>query len=228
MSEKFLKPRSIELPVESRDKILEDAFLTSVQGRILESFSEALEEGGFTSDEENEFRSELSKLSLKDLNGVLSMPHELKQMRLPRLHERVESGMSVHEIVMQLVKEAQERGFTIGYHMSASDIKPKPGGMARPDSWTIDGKEQDHRDNDMPMAYYSTSLSHLYGKKRARFLYIIRSEMGEHTTHKQDNDGAWGRATKLDIVEKLEYEDVMKEARMRANGMLEQGSESAE
>jgi hypothetical protein len=206
----------------SPDRILEDAFLTVVQQRILESFSDALSESGFTGDEESEFRSEISRLSLEDLGGVLSMPHELKQMRLPKLHERITSGMAIHDVVGLLVKESRERGFKIGYHMSNSDIQPRAAAKGKTESWTIDGREKDHRDNDLPMAYYSTSLSHLYGKKRARFLYIIRAETGTGTTHKPDNDGAWGRATKLDVVDKLDYEEVMTDARNRANGLLDE------
>ena len=213
------KKRTAERATFGSERVLEDAFMTEVQDRILESFSDALEDSGFTAEETEQFRAQLSQLSLSDVQGVLSMPHELRERRFPKFLARVHAGESITTIVQDLVREARERGFTIGYHMSNSDILPRKGKEST--AWVIDGKEQDHRDNDLPMAYYSTSLQSLYGSKRARFLYIVRADTGRETTHKQDNDGTWGRATKLDIVDKLDYESVISKARDRANGLVD-------
>lgn len=211
--EKLSTPKVDSGRRESGEQMLEDAFVSVVQERIIETMSEALEEAGFTPEQERTFRKHLASLPLQDINGVLSIPYELRHMRLSKLHERVEDGTSVAEIVDSIAREARERKFTIGYHMSNAEIAPVK--TAKSEAWAIDGREQDHRDSDLPMAYYSTDLANLYDKKRARFLYIIRADMGPETTHKQDNDGTWGRAGKLDIVERLGYEDVMREARER-------------
>lgn len=216
-------PRNKNAKLETRpsaDRVTEEILLSSVHEQILEGLADSLEEAGFTPEQEQDFRSELSKLSLSDVNGVLSMPYELKQTRLPKLAEKIRSGVPVTEIVRVLADEAKKMGYTLGYHMSNSDIMHKRG-RSGAISWIVDGREQDHRDNDLPMAYYSTSLSKLYGAKRARFLYIVRSETGEGTTHKQDNDGSWGRATKLDIVEKSDYELLMSEARKKAKQLVD-------
>ncbi len=211
--------------LENREKMLEDSFLSVVYERVIESMSEALEEAGFSPEDERMFRKSLSTLPVVEIGGVLSMPYELRQRRLPKLFEKMKEGMSIADIVQQLASEARERGFRLGYHMSNFDIAPLPkkeGG----ESWTVDGKEQDHRDADLPMAYYSTDLANLYAKKRARFLYIVRAETAAGTTHKQDNDGSWGRAPKLDVVDKLNYEDVMREVRARVGALEGPGRET--
>lgn len=201
-----------------RERIREDAFSRIIQREVIENFKDALAEAGFSLEQEHEFESAFAPLSEKAKSGVLSLPFSLREIRLKRFHERIEKGeLTVEGMVKQLADEAAERHFCLGYHVSKADILPKQGKKGEV-SWGVDGKEADHRDNDITMAYYSTSLATLYGKKHSKYLYVVRSEKGPNTTHRQDNDGSWGRAPKLDIVAKFDLEQVMKEVRDVANG----------
>src|SRR5690349_16296432 len=83
------------------------------------------------------------------------------------------------------IENGKKYGFSIGYHVSPFATEGD----------TIIGKEPDHRDNDLPRAYYSSDYKHLYLKKHGNHLYAVRAEMGPDTSHRQDNDGAWGRAS---------------------------------
>lgn len=208
---------------ERVDQVLEDSFISVVHERILDEFEDSLDEAGFTEPDIQRFREHLNALPAERLSGILSQPYELRTRRLTRFSERLHKGeVTIPDIVDTLAREATERDFVLGFHMSNHDVLPrlaKNGEMA----WIIDGKEPDHRDNDLPMAYYSTDLTHLYGRKKARFIYIIRAERGKDTSHRQDNDGAWGRAPKLDIVAKLDYLRTMDEARRRAKESRENG-----
>ena len=202
---------------KSSEEILEDSFLNVVRRRILDAFSDSLDEAGFSPEEESEFRRELASLPLPAIKGVLSMPLELRQTILPRIHERISRHeTTIQQTVRQLAEQSRERGFTLGYHMSSADIMPSASASGMPQTWVIQGRERDHRDHDLPMAYYSTDLANLYGKKKAQYIYIVRAETGPDTTHRQDNGGSWGRAAGLDVVDRLDYESVMQEAREQA------------
>lgn len=202
-----------------RERIREDAFTRIVQRDVIENFKDALAEAGFSSEEEEEFENAFATLSEQLKSGVLSLPFALREKRLSRFHERITRGeLTVADMVKEFAKEAGERHFCLGYHVSNADIVPRKGKNGEVD-WGVDGKEADHRDNDITMAYYSTSLKTLYGRKNVRFLYVVRSEKGPHTTHRQDNDGSWGRAPKLDIVAKFDLDSVMSEVRDIANGV---------
>lgn len=206
-------------PDDYRERIREDAFTRVIQRDVIENFKDALAEADFSAEEEQAFDNAFGSLPEKIKSGVLSLPFALRAKRLARFHERVAAGeMSMEDVVSNLAKEAEERQFCLGYHVSNADIAVQKGKNGELE-WGVDGKEADHRDNDITMAYYSTSLRTLYGRKNTRFLYVVRSEKGPNTTHRQDNDGSWGRAPKLDIVAKFDLEQVMKEVRDIANGV---------
>ena len=70
----------------------------------------------------------------------------------------------------------------------------------------IDGTEKDHRDNDLPKAYYSFDYRHLYRAKNPKYLYLIASLSSDKT------DGVeWGRASSLSIIDYVKIEDVDRE-----------------
>lgn len=212
--ETFSEASSVE-----KERMREDAFSRVIQRDVIEGFKDALAEAGFSAEEDQEFDNALGAFPETVRSGLLSMPFSLRANRLSKFHERVVKGeLSVEDMVGLLAKEAEEKKFCLGYHVSNADILPrkvKTGGI----EWSVDGKEADHRDGDVAMAYYSTGLKTLYGRKRARFIYVVRADKGPDTTHRQDNDGSWGRAPKLDVVAKFDLEQVMREVNDAANGV---------
>ncbi len=171
-------------PEEMKEYIFSEAVLTNV----LDSFEDSLDEAGFTPAQMDDIKQKLEKLSQEDLKGALSLPRETRVRYLSRYVDK-----PTQELVDSLVSNARKYGFTLGYHISPQDIK----------SGHIDGTEKDHRDNDLMRAYYSILYKNLYLKKAADNLYIIRAETGPNSSHKQDTDGSWGRASSLAIIDKL-------------------------
>ncbi|MDP2815046.1 MAG: hypothetical protein Q8O19_00010, partial [Rectinemataceae bacterium] len=113
-------------------------------------------------------------------------------------------------MIDELLERARKYGFTLGFHLSPIDIRPGKDG-----SWMIKGTEKDHRHDDRAMAYYSTDYSHRYLKKPSRYLYVIRAETGEDTSHYPDNDGTWGHASSLAVIDQVDMQSLEKEMDQR-------------
>lgn len=195
-------------PEKKEPHLEEFAFTQAVLGHVLGAFEESLEDVGFEPEQVEEFKKSLRTLDEEGIRGVLSLPYELREGRLSRLKKRIDEGeLTVGEVVELLHKEASLKGYTIAFHVSDYDIPKNEAHGA----WVVDGKEQDHRDADLPRAYYSLDFEHLYTGKKAGFIYLVRAQTGEGTSHRQDNDEKWGRATKLDIIDRLHYDQLMEE-----------------
>ena len=88
----------------------------------------------------------------EDIYAALSIPHELREKKFRDFELALETGHSTPaELMQSLVLLSKKYGFGIGYHTSPYDIKPDESGR-----WDVKATEQDHRDNDMPMAYPPT------------------------------------------------------------------------
>jgi hypothetical protein len=104
--------------------------------------------------------------------------------------------------MVKAILESQVRfGATLGYHVSDKSVEPS--GV----DWVIQGTELDDRD-DMKMAYYSLDYENFYRKKPASQLYFVRAETGERSSHRRDQNGKWGRATQLAIVDQISLREV--------------------
>ena len=181
------------VPVEYFEKMFE----INIMNYLLEEFEEALYEIGFEDAEVESIRKNLQVLhSAEEIKGALAIPEENRIQYLSRIKEQTKSP---DEFVDALVATAKKYGFTIGYHVSATEI---PG-------TTIIGRESGHRDDDLGRAYYSTDYKNLFLKKRGNFLYVVRAETGPGSAHRQDNDNSWGRASALAIVGRLDLKKML-------------------
>lgn len=95
---------------------------------------------------------------------------------------------------------------TIGFHATPNQIKPstKFRNGREIEEWVIDGSEKDHRDSDLPMAYYSYDYTHLYRQKKSDYLYIIQSL----PSHRNDPSNNWGRAPSLNVIAEMKQENI--------------------
>lgn len=185
---------------EARDIVREQVFMQMVAGKILDTFTEEMEDLSMDADVLAEIHSTFNNLTEENKRAVLAIPAELRPNLFKRYKEQIEDGkMTGAGVVLDILEKARRHHFTLGYHLSPYDIRP-----AKDGSWMVQGTEKDHRNNDTPMAYYSRDYLHRYLKKRADYLYIVRAELKENSGHYQDNDGSWGRAPSLSVVEKID------------------------
>jgi hypothetical protein len=115
------------------------------------------------------------------------------------------------EMIEKIIKASKTQARHIAYHCSDHDITPKEendGQGKRVKTWAIKGTEPDHRDNDVPMAYYSFDYHHLYKTKSPEFIYVVSIQTNEKSGHKKDNNRVWGRAPSLTVIEKINIEEL--------------------
>lgn len=196
-------------PIErlERERLRNRIFDQLVAARVLDTLSEELEDAHFDAATVAQIEETFAELSESDKRAVLAIPAQLRPNLFKRYREQVSDGLiDGRSIIADILSKANRYGFTLGFHLSPHDIRPEKDG-----SWNIRGTERDHRHNDLPMAYYSTDYAHRYLKKPVRFLYVIRAETGEHTSHYPDNDGTWGHASSLAIVDSIDMHELEQE-----------------
>ena len=145
--------------------------------------------------------TEFKKLSIEERKQVLAWPQELRMRQdehsfFSRAINRLidtEDAVEFLETLRSVAADPSHR-WTIGYHISKTDISPRSDG-----SWNIKATEKDHRDNDLPRAYYSLSYEMLYREKQAlgSYLYLIRASENDA------NDGKWYRANDLSVIHRV-------------------------
>ena len=191
-----LEPNSGEMSPEAMKDYLFDQYLKQ---QLVEEFFDNLSE--YLDDKEvDEMRAVLSEYDDKDVYATLSLPHELRERKFSEFQKKIEDGTKeAGQLMQDFVQSSTQYGFSIGYHTSPHDIKPSESGQ-----WIIKGYENDHRDNDLSRAYYSTKYRHLFKKKDPKFIYIVRTDPSTHKT-----DGNWSRAGSLSVVAKVPFPDVV-------------------
>jgi hypothetical protein len=169
-----------------------------VMNEIVSAFSDDLADAGFEDYQIKEFEKQIESLEEEQIKSVLATPRELRVRNFPKYFELVNSGSkTIEDIVKEITQHAQRKSYTLGYHVSNSEI------LRNGDEWVVNGKEVDDRD-DRAMAYYSLDYANIFKTHRCKFLYVIRAQTGEDTDHKRDTSNNWGRASTLPIVHQLD------------------------
>ncbi len=215
--ESIRKPKAAIPEVENRmrESLRDMIFDQLVAGKVLDTFQEELDDAEFDHETQREIANAFASLAEADKRAVLAIPAQLRPQVFARYAKQVEAGTLTGAGMMEdMLAKAKKYGFTLGFHLSPNDIKQEKDG-----SWNIRGTEKDHRHNNMPMAYYSMDYSNRYLKKPSRFLYVIRAETGEHTSHYPDNDGTWGHASSLAIIDKIDLKALEEEMNARFKSM---------
>jgi len=184
-------------------------FRNIIENKSLDIFLVDMKKHGFSDEQIDEFSSILADGDHM-LNRVLAYPYELRQRMLPFFKQTIDKGQ--HDLKFmydKLVERSVTTGSKIAYHCGSQLIQPKIGKDntgKKVGEWSIDGTEKDHRDNDLPKAYYSFDYRHLYRAKNPKYLYLIASLSSDKT------DGVeWGRASSLSIIDYVKIEDVDRE-----------------
>lgn len=186
-------------------------FRQYVEGRLFDSFSQELKKFEYTNSQMEDFYRYFDNLEDFDRHSLLAFPWELKQRALPMLKKKIEQGIITMEDGLNKILDASKKqSRDIAYHCSSFDIAPKEEKDAQGkniEAWVIKGTENDHRDNDLPMAYYSFDYYHLYRVKNPRFLYLVSIQKGEGLGHRKDGNNVWGRAPSLTIIDKIDLRE---------------------
>jgi hypothetical protein len=190
-----------------REQFREDIFPQLVATHILEHIADDLLEAGFEKQEIREIQHVFLDLSEKEMKAVLAIPAQLRPKLFERYAEQLEEGSQTPAgMVKDLLQKSEKYHYTLGYHLSPKEIKPDAQG-----NWVVKGTEKDHRHNDIPMAYYSLDYRNRYREKPSKFLYIVRAEQVEGSGHYQDNNGLWGHAPSLSVVDVIDLPNLEKE-----------------
>jgi hypothetical protein len=183
---------------ESVHELRERAFRVLVDRHLVDSWREALSDADFESDEIEAFIDTLGAYDEEALDRVLSLPGELRGQILEQYRARIDNDeLEPADMVAELRDKAARNGFSIGFHTSNHDIRPDEEGK-----WMIRGTEQDHRDNDMSMAYYAKEYEAMYRRKQPEYIYVVRARDDDRT------DGKWWRAPSLSVIAQLPMRSV--------------------
>lgn len=207
--------QKIESAQEKRAQFKEELFQQIVATNLLDRIHEELDEQDVSPQSRDEINRTFAELSEANKRAVLAIPAELRPKVFKKYAEQMRDGkMNGADVIYDILQKARRYGFTLGYHLSPHEIKQSKDG-----SWAIRGTEKDHRHDDLPMAYYSMDYTHRYLKKPMKHLYIVRAETGETSSQYQDNDGSWGHATSLSVIDALDMDDIEGEMERRLSVM---------
>lgn len=126
-----------------------------------------------------------------------------RQLRI--MFDRVKESDTKVADILEFIPEKFKS--TVGFHVTAQKIRPQVNTSGRGkqiEQWIVNGTENDHRDSDLPMAYYSFDYAHLYRQNRGDYLYVVQSL----PTHRSDPTNNWGRAPSLQIIIEMKVADI--------------------
>lgn len=191
-------------------RIKESFFHEVITSKIIDTYEKEMVNVGYTNDQINELREKVISLSVDKRESLYAFPWELKQRALPAFLKKMGEGETIDSMVDKIIEASEKQHRRIGYHATNENIIPKEersnGQLVK--SWVIYGKEKDHRDNDLPMAYYSFDYENLYRVKNPNYIYIVSIQENEASGHRKDGNNEWGRAPSLTVIEKINLKEV--------------------
>ncbi len=201
----------IENTQESRIPQQEILFRQFIESKLFYSFSKELETFGYSDQQLEDFYRFIGLLKHTDKLTLLAFPWELKQRAFPAFKKKIDSGeLKVEEAFTKILEASKSQSRQVAYHCSNQEIFPKEendGQGKKVETWVIKGTENDHRDNDLPMAYYSFDYHNLYRTKNPKFIYIVSIQTHEKSGHRKDGNMIWGRAPSLTVIDKINIKE---------------------
>lgn len=192
---------------KEREDFRERNFPRVIAQHLIENLCEDFSEAGFEDEDIEQIQQALDELSEEQKRAVFSVPAELRISLYTRYFDRIRAGEITIEGMIEDLREKNERNhFTLGYHLSPREIKADTNG-----NWVIKGTEPDHRNGDIPMAYYSLDYRNRYREKPCKYLYIVRAELRDQSGHYRDNNSVWGRAPSLSVIDSFDLPQIERE-----------------
>jgi hypothetical protein len=134
-----------------------------------------------------------------DILSAISLPEELVEKNFSELERMIGDGISPEDAMRTYIDKFSKYKASIGFHTSPFDIRKNE----ETGSWSIKGREKDHRDGDRPMAYYSKQYRHLYKKDGVNYIYVVRASPEDKT------DDNWYRNSSLSIIARLDLREAL-------------------
>jgi hypothetical protein len=200
---------------ETQD-LKEILFKQKVEQKIISDYKVDFKELGIDDDSLELFDDVFldENLSERDREIFCSLPYEIRLRQFKSFFEEFnlknktkfnrEDWMNFIKYIIDINKDLEPH---LGFHATPYNIsKDKTPGRFR-EGWYIKGTENDHRNSDQPMAYYSLSLEKLFRKKEFNTIYVVRANLAPGNNHHPDNDGHWGRAGNLSIISEITFTD---------------------
>lgn len=182
------------------EKIRDEVFDSILFENILSAYEADLLDTGYSREQVQSFFSILNNLEEREQKKILSLAFEQRRLLFKNYLEEINTDkITLQDFIHEILEIATEHNYDIGFHVTNHRIEKEVNRDKRV-VWNIKGKEKDHRDNDLPMAFYSKQYRHLYGKKGYHYIYTVRA-LPDHRT-----DGNWFRAPMLSIVSELAIE----------------------
>jgi|AntRauTorckE6833_2_1112554.scaffolds.fasta_scaffold15905_3 hypothetical protein len=187
----------------------EEAFEYIMMTDLLKVYSDAFSEVGFTKEQIHDFKKEMGDLSQGDRRKVMSYPHELRKRVFGYYLDELKKGTldGMGDVIKDILNDANKNGWDIGYHTSPNkiDIVHKKDKFRKDiESWMIKGTENDHRDSNLPMAYYSKNYKDIYRQRKFNYVYVVKSSLDDRV----GDDGKWYRASTLAVVARIDMDSV--------------------
>lgn len=196
-------------------KMKEDCFHMIVAEKMVDTYENEMKNFGFSQKQISEFRNEILLLTPVNEDLLYAFPWELKQRALPSFLKKINEGNETIKSMIEKIITASKSGHRkIAFHASNENITPKETrGLGQAvKEWAVKGTENDHRDNDLPMAYYSFDYANLYRQKNPKYIYAVSIQEDEKSGHRKDGNNQWGRAPSLSVIEKFDLKDIETQA----------------
>ncbi|MEX2514538.1 MAG: hypothetical protein WD335_00165 [Candidatus Paceibacterota bacterium] len=178
------------------------AFHYYIVKNLCNRLTKKLFEIDYAKEEVEQVVNELMEIPERDAVSILLLSD--RQMDIFFTQKKNE-GNTVQSILDAFMEAGADKP-TIGFHATPKQIMPatKIRNGRETEEWIVDGSEKDHRDNDLPMAYYSYDYTHLYRQNKSDYLYIVQSL----PSHRGDPSNNWGRAPSLQIISEMKQENI--------------------
>lgn len=187
-----------ELPLQMKEQL----FLAVIFDKLIDSFEDDLYDAGADEADVVYFRNKVSNKDQEEILGILSLPKDIRGNLFSKAFKESSAGNKAIDSILATAMDGHKKyGFTLGYHVSDKEIVPTKEG------WNIHAFEFDDRD-EMKMAYYSLDYENFYRKKPAKYIYFVRAETGENSSHRKDTSDRWSRASQLSVVDKVSLSEV--------------------
>lgn len=209
-------------------KLKDTLFRELVADKMVETYDAEMQRFGFTAEDLYAFREKVLSLTPEQEEALYAFPWELKQRALPTFLKKIRAhSETVETMVDKIIEASKAKKRTIAFHASNENIQPKDESVAgkQAKSWVIFGKEKDHRDADLPMAYYSFDYMNLYRVKDPKYIYVVSIQADENSGHRKDGNNEWGRAPSLSVIEKLDLESLERQVTELADTAKKKGQQ---
>lgn len=227
----FPMPKAMDALERTPDflKLKTEIFHELVANRMVDTYEKEMQSLGFTKEEMIQFRDSVLSLNNEDSEAVYAFPWELKQRALPAFLKKIREGKeTVGSMVEKIVSASKLQHRQFAFHASNDNIVPKEETSqgAKVKSWVIYGRENDHRDNDLPMAYYSYDYMNLYKSKDPKYIYVVSIQKTQTSGNRKDGNNQWGRAPSLSVIEKFDLRELETEVEAVAQERIKETAKS--